>query len=299
MFLLMLIGVGVREGRLLSPREIRHLNHMVFVVCYPAMMFENLYGADIEEALDWKLILFGLCALFTIYFVSIPIVCRIEQSPRSRGAMIQAIYRSNFVIMGLPVAMNIYGRGNLAVTAMMIAIIVPIYNVLAVITLESFRNGKPDALHVVKGVMRNPLILGAIAGLFFVVTGLSLPSSVESVISDLSVAATTMALIVLGASFNIRSMRRCKRNVAICVFARLVLVPGIFLPIAAGIGIRGVAFVTLVAMLASPTAISSFTMAQSMDSDGELAGNCVIFSSAFSVLTLFIWLFVYKNFGIF
>ena len=66
-----------------------------------------------------------------------------------------------------------------------------------------------------------------------------------------------------------------------------------------GLLMVGMAFLSLLAMLAAPTAISSYTMAESMDSDGELAGNCVIFTSAFSCVTLVGWLFVFKSFGVF
>jgi len=299
MFILMIIGMCIRKGKLLTREEIRKFNHMIFVVFFPAMMFENLYGADIKDVINGKLITFGILAVLGTYFLSMAIVLKIEKSPQSRGAMIQAIYRSNFVIMGLPVAMNIYGKGNLAVTAMMVAIIVPLYNVLAVITLEIFRGEKIKIWNIVKGVITNPLILGALAGILAVIFGIRLPHVISSVISDMSGVATPLALIILGASFDFQSIERCRRNLIVCVTGRLVVAPAICLPIAAWLGFRGIAFVTLIAMLAAPTAVSSFTMAESMDSDGELAGNCVVFSSAFACLTMFLWLFIFKTLGIF
>lgn len=299
MFLLMLIGILTKRAGLLTATEVKHLNHFVFVVCYPCMMFENLYGADIAEAFDGKLILFAVSAVLITVAVSTPLIMKIEPVQESRGAMIQAIYRSNVVIMGLPIAINVFGRGNVSVTAMLIAVVVPLYNVLAVIILETFRGGKPNLKTILKGVITNPLILGALAGLFFVFTGLKLPGGIQTVLSDLSVTATTMALLILGASFSVQSLKRCKRDLIISVIGRLVVVPGVFLSLAAVLGFHGVAFVSLVAMLAAPTAISSFTMAETMGSDGELAGNCVIFTSAFSCVTLFLWLFLFKNLGVF
>lgn len=299
MFILMVIGICVRRGKLLTRDEVRKLNHMVFVVFFPLMMFENLYGADIKDALNVKLIIFGVACVLGVFFISMPIVFRIEKNSQSRGAMIQAIYRSNFVIMGIPVAMNIYGRGNLAVTAMMVAIIVPLYNVMAVITLETFRKGKLKPWRIVKSVLTNPLIIGAFAGIISVVFNIRLPGILESVASDMAGVATPMALIILGASFDFQSLGRTARNTVICVIARLIIVPGVCLSLAAYLGFKGIAFVTLVAMLAAPTAVSSFTMAEDMGSDGELAGNCVIFSSAAACFTMFLWLFIFKNLGVF
>ena len=213
--------------------------------------------------------------------------------------MIQAIYRSNFVIMGIPIAVNMYGHGNLAVTAMMVAVIVPIYNVLAVVTLEVFRGGTLDFAGILKKVLTNPLILGAAAGLLSVLTGLKLPAVLEDVVGDMASVATPLALVILGASIDFKSIRKCGRNLVVCVAARLVIVPAIGLTAAALLGFRDIAFVTLIAMFAAPTAVSSFTMAQSMDSDGQLAGNCVIFSTAFACFTMFLWIFLFKNLGMF
>ena len=54
----------------------------------------------------------------------------------------------------------------------------------------------------------------------------------------------------------------------------------------------------LIALFASPTAVSSFTMAQQMDGDSQLAGQLVVFGSLFSILTIFLWVFSFKQLGL-
>lgn len=299
MFLIMAVGFFVRRKGLLSEQDVRHMNKMVFLTLFPPLMFTNLYGHELDNILDLKLVVFTVSAILTVYALAFVIVLRIEKNPRSRGAMIHAIYRSNFVIMGLPIVSNIFGDENLAVTSMMVTIVVPVFNVMAVITLEIFRGGKPDALHILKGIAKNPLILGAMAGLIAVLTGLQLPPVVEKTVEMMSGAATPVALLLLGASFDFQSLERCKRNLMICLAGRLVIVPAVALTAGVLLGFRDVALVTLIAVFASPTAVSSFTMAQQMDSDDELAGNCVIFSSMLSCFTMFLWIFALKSLGMF
>jgi len=299
LFILMSIGLIIKKAKVLTPEEIKHFNHMVFLVFFPEMMFASLYGKNIADAINVKLIIFGVAMVFLIYFLAMAVVMPIEKTQESRGAMIQAIYRSNFVIMGLPIATNICGSGNLAVTAMMVAIIVPIYNVLAVITLEVFRGGKPKLSHILVQLAKNPLLIGAACGIVAIVTGLQLPKVIENVVFDMSDVATPLAVIILGASISKQSIERCRRDLIVCVVGRLGVAPAIGLTLAALLGFRGVAFVTLIAIFASPTAVSSFTMAESMDSDGELAGNCVVFSTALSCFTMFIWIFIFKTLGMF
>ena len=136
--LYLVVGMLVRKYSVLTEKDVRKFNKMVFVVFFPALMFENLYAADISEAFDGRLILFACLFVLAVCGITWGIVVRMDIPDRTRGAMIQAVYRSNFILMGLPVAENIYGKGCVSVTAALIMFVVPLYNFLAVIVLEYF-----------------------------------------------------------------------------------------------------------------------------------------------------------------
>lgn len=299
MFIVMAVGVFVRRKGFINEQEVKRVNRLIFVVLFPALMFSNLYGKELSDAFNPRLAVFAVGMLAVVYFATVAFVLKVEKNPKSRGAMIQAIYRSNFVIMGIPIVSNIFGSDNLAVTSVMITIIVPIFNVLAVITLEIFRGGRPSPVHVISGIIKNPMIIGAVLGIFAAALKIKLPTFAENTVSMLANAATPMALLILGASFNIKSIEKEKRNLVICLIGRLIVVPAVGLTAGVLAGFTDVALVTLVAIFAAPSAVSSFTMAQQMDSDGELAGACVIFSSMFSCLTMFGWIFALKSLGLF
>lgn len=212
-------------------------------------MFNNIYGSDFSSVFSPKLLAFAVIGVFTIYFLSIGFTLLVEKSNYSRGAMIQAIYRSNFVLMGLPIAANIFGKDKLGMTAVLVAVVVPIYNMLAVITLEIFRGQKINVLKILKGIAKNPLIIGSVLGLLSVAFNISLPETIDKTVSDIAAVATPLALIVLGASVTFDSIKGCSRNLIICIIARLVVVPALCLGTAALIGIRGVDFVSLIGLL--------------------------------------------------
>lgn len=298
-FVFIAIGMAVRKAGVINETENRHFNRLVFIVFFPPLMFRNLYETDIGATADVKLLAFGVASVLIIYFATTLLVTGIEKDPRSRGAMIQAIFRSNFVLMGIPIATGICGQENIGVTSIMVAVIVPMFNVLAVISLEVFRGGRVSVGHMVVQIVKNPVIIGAVCGIAVSLAGVQLPETAESIIEEMAQVTTPMALIILGASFSFSGIKRCSRNLIISVVGRLVAVPAIFLSLAALAGFRGVEFVTLIALFASPAAVSSFTMAEAMDSDAELAGNSVIFSSAFAGLTLFLWIFIFKSLGMF
>ena len=168
MFIMLFIGFLVRKLKILQDSFLPQLNKIVFNVFFPFLMFNNIYGSDFSSVFSPKLLAFAVIAVFAIYFLSIGFTLLVEKSNYSRGAMIQAIYRSNFVLMGLPIAANIFGKDKLGMTAVLVAVIVPIYNMLAVITLEIFRGQKINVLKILKGIARNPLIIGSVLGLLSV-----------------------------------------------------------------------------------------------------------------------------------
>ena len=298
MFIIMFIGAFIKRAGLITDQETKKFNKIVFIVCFPPMMFSNLYGRELEHAVDLRLIGFAVAVVLGMYALTVLFVLKIERSQKTRGAMIQAIYRSNFVIMGIPVVQNVFGRGDLAVTAMMVTIIVPLYNVIAVLTLEVFRGSKPNVKDILKNLAKNPILIGAVSGVIAILTGLKLPLALETPINMLGEAASPLAILLLGASFNFDTVKGERRNLIICLCGRLIVFPAVGLIGGALMGFTGVKLLTLVAIFASPSAVTSFTMAQQMDSDYELAGNCVIFSSILSCFTMFLWIFALKSLGL-
>ncbi len=297
LFILMFTGLLVHRNKLLTDVEINHVNGMVFKTFFSVMMFYNMYTTNLKETLRLDLIIFSITALAIVYAVSFFLVCRVVPGPKQRGAMIQAIYRSNFVLMGVPLVGNIFGENNIALTTMMIAIIIPLYNVLAVFTLETFRGGKFDLLHVAGGVLRNPMIIGAIVGCVFLLLGVQLPKPILKPLGQMSAMTSPLALIILGASFRFSSVSENPRYLVSVVLARLIIVPALVFAAAIYWGFRGQELVTLLAIFGTPCAVASFSMAQLMDSDADLAGNCVVFTSALSCVTLFIWLLFFAAAG--
>lgn len=108
---------------------------------------------------------------------------------------------------------------------------------------------------------------------------------------------TPFALVVLGASFTLQGAYSELKEVTISVVARLVLAPLLVVGAGLALGFRGIELASLLAMSGTPVAVASFAMAQQMGSDGELAGDTVIFSCAFSFITLFLWIYGLQALG--
>lgn len=299
LFLIIAVGYTVKRLGWIGPEEVRRFNKVTFFTFMPVMLFYNIYTSDFSQAVRLPYALFVVGAALGMVAVSFAVTLLAEKMPERRGVMIQAAFRSNFVLLGLPIAAELLPEGNLGVTALMVAIVVPIYNMMSVVVLEYFRGGKPRAGEVLLAVVKNPLILGSVAGLLVQALHITLPEVLVSFAGKMNSAATPLILLLLGASFETREITRYKKELLVCVGLRLVVFPGAILTLAAALGLRDIEFVTVLAMTAAPTAVNSFNMAQQLGGDSQLAGSAVVVSTAASFFTLFVWITLFKQLGMF
>lgn len=298
LFLLMFVGVFIKWQKLLSETELKHLNKMIFTVFFCAMLFCNLYKTDFHQTFQPSLLIFAFTGVIFCFITAIIVVFYCVKANTTRGAMIQAIFRSNFIILGIPMVANVYGPENIGITSMLIAVVVPLYNVLSVIILETLRGSSFKLMPILIGICKNPMIIGGVVGLTLNLLGVTVPNVLLKPISQISAATSPMALIVLGASVSLSTMPKNISHLIWTVLGRLIIVPCIILPLAVLMGFRGVEFLSLIAVFCTPTAVVSFAIAQQMNSDADLAGSAVVCSTLLSCFTLVMWIFISKTIGL-
>ncbi len=76
--------------------------------------------------------------------------------------------------MGIPVATALLGADQLGTVSILIAVIVPLFNMLAVVVLEVFRGQKPKPLHILGQIAKNPLVIGSVLGILTLVAGVEI-----------------------------------------------------------------------------------------------------------------------------
>ncbi|MBQ2284030.1 MAG: AEC family transporter [Clostridia bacterium] len=294
------LGYFFKSIKLYDTKGIKVVNDLVFKLFLPCLLFYNIYTTKVDEILNIPFIIYAISfvvIMFIILMVTVPFFIRDNSKC---GVFIQGIFRSNFVLFGLPVSTTLLSEGNAGLTSLSIAFIVPLYNVLAVICLERFRKNKVNFWAIIKGILKNPLIIASALGVVFLVLDIKMPDFCGNVVRDLSRVATPLALVGLGGSFTFSAIKGNTLKLMFLLLFKLLIVPftAIFLG-AYVFGFEGAAIVTLISAFASPTAVSSFTMAQSMGGDSDLAAQTVVFTSVFSILTVFFIVAVTKSLNLF
>lgn len=271
------------------------LNSLCFKVFLPFYLFDSVYDTDVSTAFNPGLMLFCCLAMIAWFAALMIMIPRIEPENPRRGVLIQAMFRSNFALFGLPMAETLCGKENMGPTNLLIGVCVPLVNVLAVITLETFRGGKPSVKKMLLGIAKNPLIIASLLGLAFNLLNIPLYTDLRKTIINLGKVATPLSMVALGASFTFASTKVYRRQLLLGVSGKLIISPLLMVTLGALLGFRAETLVPVLIFFGAPTAVSSFPMAQQMDGDGELAASLVVFTSALSIVTIFLWVFVLKT----
>lgn len=299
MCLVMALGYGTRRLGWIRREEISAINKIAFRIFLPCLLYYNVYCSDLSGSFDPLLMAYAVGGVLLTFGLSLGYTLLTEKLPERRGVMIQGMFRSNYVIMGIPVATALLGADQLGTVSILIAVVVPLFNMLSVVVLEVFRGQKPKPLHILGQIAKNPLVIGSVLGILTLAAGIRLPHILEQTIQNISAIASPLQLFLLGAFFQFSGLKTYRRELMTVSAAKLIVAPGLFLGLGALLGFRGVAFVSLIGVFASPTAVNSFTMAQQMGGDAELAGDIVVTTSAVSIPTMFLWIFLFKSLGVF
>lgn len=298
---LIYLGLGFFSVRakIATPSFMQSLNKFAFRVLFPFMTFNSVYGAAPEDMPSLKLIVFSVGSVLLLILLLMAVVPRIVKENPRRGVIIQAIFRSNFVIYGLPLALSVFGPESSSVTGVMVLIMVSLFNIASVVVLECFRGGgQVKFTSLLLGVLKNPLLQGCLVGLLFFALRIRLPEMIAKPIATLASMASTLGLITLGAALRFDEIRRNRREITVVLVIRLVLLPLTALFIGWLIGLRGIELFLVLMIYGTPIATASYPMAQNMGGDGQLAGQLVFISTVFSLATIFCFIFGLSQLGL-
>ncbi len=298
-FLIIAAGYAARRFGAIREEDVPRMNSVAFRFFMSCMCFYNVYASDLSSALRPRLIAFTVPGVLIAYVLSL--IYGVLRVPRleQRGVVIQGMFRSNYTILGLPLAAGLFGSGEIGVAAVTSAVVVPIFNTLSVITLEVCSGKKPGIPKLLLAIAKNPLILGTAAGLLMLALGIRLPAPLEKAAQMMSQAASPLMLFLLGAFFRFRGLKDHWPQLLTVCLGRLVVIPAIAMSAAVALGFRGIELITLLTVFASSTAVASFPMAQQQGGDAALAGDIVVATSACASVTLFLWCFLFKSLNYF
>lgn len=303
--LTVVVGYLFKKIGMMDESFAKKANKLVFRAFMPVMLFVNIYKISNLSDIDFGFVGFALIALFIVFGLAVP-ACKMVAGKKDRvGVLIQAVFRSGYSLIGIPLAGALYGDEGMMAATVLSAALIPCFNVLAVISLSALGDNAGKKISVGKivlDIITNPLILGIAAALVCVamrpvMSNLGVEFRLANikplfkVLQYLADLAIPLALLVLGAQFEFSAVASLKKEILFGTIVRTVVVPAVVLGVAFAFfkdRFSPAHFATFVAAFATPVAVPSVPMVQEMGGDVTLAGQLVVWSTLASAVTVFV-----------
>lgn len=298
--ILLTMGIGylIKKRGMLDEHSLNKMNSLVFRVFMSSLLFMNLYRLDPKRVFrteNLRFISFPVFMVLGMVFLSCLTFLPFVKENRKKSVLIQGAYRGNFILFGLSIAGSVYGEEGMGLTSLLLSVVIPTFNIIAILLLEYYRGQKVSLQKIFRSTFKNPLMLSCFAALICLTFELRLLSVLEVTLSSLSKVATPLAFIILGASLEWGSLRKNWKYLSVVNIYKLILFPALTLSIAKMLHFEGMELLAYLSATACPTAVASFSMAKEMEADADLAAEIVISTSVFSILTIFVWIVVLKS----
>lgn len=294
-FIIIIIGWFARWRGFIPPEFISPANRLVYYIAIPAMIFHSISKASLKTQFDAAVLAITLLSVLAVFAVAWS-AGKINRVRRGQlGTFIQTAFHGNLGYIGLAVAYYFLGNEGFVRASIIAGFVMILQNFLAVVALQLNSDNPSTAgnrFEVAFRILGNPVILSAMAGILFSLSGLKIPLIIDRSLDILSGFALPMALLVIGGSLSFELMQLRILRVLSSSFMKLILLPGLGFALYRLFGLASQDYLPGLILLASPTATITYVMAKEMNGDTDFAVAAISISTMFSAITFTLWLHV-------
>lgn len=298
-FLVMFVGHLLKRKKVVDENFIKMANQLVFNVALPVKLFTDVYHTSLNEALDVKFIIYIVAGIILSVAISWLLGLFLIKDQFQLGAFIQGSFRGNFVYVGLSLMENIIGSPGLK-APIAVAFAIPLYNILAVIVLtytNRKNNSKISPKNILKDIIRNPLIIAVVLGVIATQVNFKIPTLFLKTMNYFEVIATPLALITIGATFNIKRLTKNLRVSLLASSLKLIIIPFIAVVLALMLGFAHEDVLLIYVLFGVPTATTSYIMTAVMNGDEVLSSDIIMITTLLSNITITLFTFAFRRLG--
>ena len=272
--LMTFIGLGylMKRRDFLSDEFWRGAEKLNYFVLFPAMLFQNLAFIQLNWQDLWPVLQVAGIGIAVIG-VLMWLLKYLFQIPAARfGVYVQSHLRFN-TYMGLSLVGALLGQAGMQIFAVLMAIAIPVVNILSVLALSSQQQQNWSETCV--SLLKNPLILGCLVGLMFNLSGLSLWQGAQDAIRLMAAVSLPLGLLCIGAALQFSALGSAWRALLINSVGRLLVVPVFAYLLAVLMSLTALQTMVLVVFFALPTASASYILTRYLHGDYQLMAGVI------------------------
>jgi len=297
-FIIVLLGWGVRKKGILPPGFFGPANLLVYYLAIPAMIFRSISKGSIAENFHGDALFLTLVAVAVAYGIAW-LACRLWRIPANlSGTFTASAGHGNLGYIGFAVAFYFLGDPGLVKASLIAGFLMILQNLLSVIALRSSARKACETAIVTGGrgfmasVFGNPVIVSAMAGILAATFHLPIPKVLQRALDILSGMALPMALLLIGGSLSLELVRKYLKLSLGAIFIKLIMLPGLGLLLFRAFGVSSDEYLPGLILLAAPTATVTYVLAREMHGAPDFAAANISAATLLSAFTFSFWLVI-------
>ena len=299
-FLLIGFGYGAARMGWFSESAVDGLMRFAQTFALPCLLFKSVATLDLSAAYDYRLLLSFYTGAFTAFGLGLFCALWVFHRPLTDAIAIGfACLFSNSLLLGLPITERAYGTDALAGNLAIISIHSPLLYTAGIALMEWARSrGHQMPVHaiatkIVKAVFSQPLVIGIVCGFVVNLTHLPLPRPMWDALEMMVRAALPAALFGLGGVLLRYKPEGDKATIAMICVASLVVHPGVtYVLTRFGFGLDDAAIRSGVMTAAMAPGVNAYLFAHMYGVAKRVNASAVLFATAASIGTIWIWLHI-------
>jgi hypothetical protein len=287
-FALLLFGHLLKRAGLTHDAFLKTSDKLIYFIFFPLLLFWKI-GAASDRIGDPGLYKAAICAVVSVYILSSMYIKIFRVGAFQAGSFSQSCYRFNTYI-GMAVVISALGEAGARQFSILIGLIIPLINILAVSTLTWFARDKVSLQKRValtaKALLTNPLIIACLAGIAYWKMIGGFPVFVDNTFRLTSYVTLPLALLSIGGALTLSGIKNhFKLSLVACVFKLIILPLAGFILLklfdTGGISLKvGMIYFTL------PTSTALYILSAQLSSDTQLASAAIALSTILSFFSL-------------
>ena len=125
--LLILLGYLLKRIKLFNDNFVSTANKFVFNVALPVLLFFNVYNIRDFSEIEWSTVVFAVTVILLLFAAGLIYCMFFVKDSRQKGVVWQSFFRSNFAIIGLPLAEAIGGTQGVVTASILSAFSIPLF----------------------------------------------------------------------------------------------------------------------------------------------------------------------------
>jgi predicted permease len=284
-FLIIIAGYGLQKSKFPGDKFWPGAERIVYYILFPALLFSSSAGASWEFYSVASMVWAILAALFVMTGLLLLFRPKLAKNNASFTSIFQGSIRFTTYI-GLAAVFSLYGNEGLYIAAIYITVLIPLVNILSIMTLVRYGGQKEGWNWIFITVVKNPLVLACLSGMFLNLLGIQLPGAIDNLATILGRGSLPLGLLAVGASLNFSTLQKTGPEVIYACLFKLLLMPLLMWLACALFGVDNLSTAVAVLFAALPGSPLSYILAKQLGGDTKLMSSIIAVQTGVAMITL-------------